>query len=227
MINKILYAAMLAALLPCTVNAQSSGGAVVQKATVTDEAGERLSYTYVQAGYGFDTRIDPVGNDAGTVDVPEADGNGYAIQLSYDISPRFHVLGDFNQSWVDGAGLGDQDLFRYRAGIGWHSESGANANNSYFANLTFERYDLQKVADANGYGAEIGWRHGFTTGYLSRVELDVSAQLIDLDNGTLLDNDVGAKGVLLYDITQRFAAYISYEDNQILKETLVGVRGYF
>lgn len=227
MTNKILCAALLAALLPCAAQAQSSGAAVTQKARVTAEAGERLSYTYIQAGYGFDTRIDPVGNDAGTVDVPEADGTGYAVQASFDISPSFHVLADFNQSWVDGAGLGDQDLFRYRAGIGWHSESGANANNSLFANLTFERYDLEKVADANGYGAEVGWRHGFTTGYLSRVELNLSAQLIDLDNGTLLDNDIGAKGVLLYDVSQRFAAYISYEDNQILKETLVGLRAYF
>lgn len=73
----------------------------------------------------------------------------------------------------------------------------------------------------------MGWRHGFTAGFLSRLEMDLSVRLIDLNEGELLDNDIGARGQLLYDITQRFVLFASYEDNQILEEIRVGLRAYF
>ena len=55
----------------------------------------------------------------------------------------------------------------------------------------------------------------------------MSVQYIDLDDDALLDNEIGARGQLLYDLTQRFALFLSYEDNQILEETRVGLRAYF
>ena len=195
-----------------------------QSEPVTEDAGERLSYTYIQAGYAYDTRIDPNKGSS------ELDGDGYDIQASFDISPTMHLLGAFNETSqsLEGSDSGeDRDLQRIRAGIGFHSESGANADTSLFANFTYERYDLADAVEGDGFGAEAGIRYGFTGAYTSRLELDVSLQYIDLREDALLDNQVGLRAALLYDLTQRFALFLTYEDNQILKESLVGVRAYF
>lgn len=223
MAYRILCVALITALLPLGVNAQSSGSQRAVEKKVTDKAGERLSYTYVQAGFSAYSKVDSVGQGF------NGDGNGYAVQGSYELTPTLHVLGDFNDSSLDAdpSSVDGDGLQRYRGGIGLHSESGANADNSYFLNLTYERYDLDGVGAADGYGAEIGWRHGFTTGYLSRLEMDLSVQLIDLDDDQLLDNEITGRGQLLYDLTQRFAMFLSYEDNQILEEVQVGLRAYF
>ena len=214
MTHKILCALLAAALLPGVLNAQTSGAKRAVAEKVTEEAGERLSYTYVQAGYNFDTQVNTVGSGPGSL---EGDGDGYAVQASYDLTPTIHMLGDYNSVSAEPDGGGnDQDLQRVRAGFGLHSESGANADNSYFLNLTYERYDFDQVSVGNGFGFEAGWRHGFTGEYLSRLELDLSVQYIDLDDDALLDNEIGARGQLLYDLTQRFALFLSYEDNQIL-----------
>lgn len=182
---------------------------------------ERLSYNYFEAQY-VDSDLDGLGGVS-------AEGSGYGIEVSGELSETWHLFGRFADTDPELSGSnGDVELQRISAGVGVNSVSDSF---SVFGRLTYEDINAEleegrvngsdTLANDNGYGLTLGGRWALN----KFLELDLSAKFIDIDE--VFDNDVGFSAGLLLDFSERWALRASIEKIEDFEELLFGVRAYF
>ena len=110
------------------------------------QAGD-LSYTWLEAGY---LRADPDGFDA---------ENGFGIRGSGAITESLHVFGGFDRISVDND-FGDADIDNLRFGFGYNTP--ISDNTDLVARVAYERIDIDRLGDVDGYSVEAGVRTAFS-----------------------------------------------------------------
>jgi len=178
---------------------------------------DRLSFDYAEIG-GLDTEIRDVGSDG-------IDGTGGFARLSLQVMPAVYGVLRYGESTLEPeSASGDFDQQRLSAGFGIH---GTNSETFRpFLEVLYEDYELTDpndgdVVDEGGWSVETGVRKTYTSWF----ELNLSARYFDIDG--FANNDFGYRARGLFDVSERFALFLGWEDIEDIEQASAGLRVYF
>ena len=108
-------------------------------------AAEGVSYNYVEGGYAATNLSDGL---------PDADGFGARASVAFH--PNFHVFGDYSSQEFDNTNV---DVDQWRIGAGYNY--GIAPNTDLVARVAYQKFDMKRGLDFNGYSTEVGVRTAF------------------------------------------------------------------
>jgi hypothetical protein len=196
---KIAVAAALPALAPALAHADD------------------MSYRYFEAGY-METDVD----GTGTSD----DLDGFATRGSFGFAKNFFVFTEYQDQSLD-TSIGDISLDQFVIGLGGHAPISSNVDfvgRVGYVDLSLDVDDGEGGFDADESGYLLG--AGIRARLGERVEAEIGAVYYDLGSGDPYDN-VGGEAELRFNINDRWAAGIEYQDLGDVSTLMLGVRVNF
>ena len=149
-----------------------------------------VDYNYLEIGY-ISTEIDTGFGDA--------DGDGFALEGSFEVNDSYFVFGDYTSSDIEGF-----DFSTLALGVGYHSSTDAAVQ--FVARGGFARAELDAGvfgdASENGFIVSAGGRGELN----EQFEWGLLLNYIDLD-----DSDTSLEGSVRYRFTPGFAVGASLE----------------
>jgi hypothetical protein len=203
--------------------------------SVTANAGEGLSYSYLELDY-INLNIDEVG-DSGSVLDDLDNGGGWGVRGAFELSPNWFAFGQYSVTEADANFVDDQNLLfrsntdinRLDVGAGFHTPmnnktdlvlrvayTDIDTDGFNFGGTSSSSFDDLNEDSSDGYFIDAALRSQL----LAKVEGSLGVRYTDLEQ---IDN-VSVIGNLLYEFSPTLGLNLGLEAGDNISHFLIGLR---